>query len=161
MMRVLGNHRVYFISALTSLIRPRHWVSRWIAAMARSSDTVRLKAVHASPWSLVGMPGRSGEELLWLVIQAAGVGIFETDLKLRRMRFSPELCELLGLPVGQKWQSRKRWGFSMNATGRGCEPAPKLPSMPPTKDAGAESIACGARTARSDGCLFAGRGFTG
>src|SRR5215831_587582 len=111
MMRVLGNHRVYFISALTSLIRPRHWVSRWIAAMARSSDTVRLKAVHASPWSLVGMPGRSGEELLWLVIQAAGVGIFETDLKLRRMRFSPELCELLGLPVGAEVAIEEALGF--------------------------------------------------
>ena len=46
--------------------------------MARSTDTVHLKPVRALPWSLIGMPGRSGEDLLWLVIQAAGVGLFET-----------------------------------------------------------------------------------
>src|SRR5262245_15608189 len=68
--------------------------------MTRLPKGVHLKSVCASPWSLVGTPGQSGEELLWLVIQAAGVGIFETDLKLRRTRFSPELCELLGLPHG-------------------------------------------------------------
>ena len=68
--------------------------------MTRSPKRGHLKSVRASPWSLVGTPGQSGEELLWLVIQAAGVGIFETDLYRRRTRFSPELCELLGLPVG-------------------------------------------------------------
>jgi PAS domain S-box-containing protein len=79
--------------------------------MARSSDTVRLKAVHASPWSFVGMPGRSGEELIWLVIRAAGVGIFETDLKQQKTRFSPELCELLGLPVGTEMAIEEALGF--------------------------------------------------
>jgi len=68
--------------------------------MTRSPKRVHLKSVRASPWSLVGTPGQSGEELLWLVIQAAGVGIFETDLNRKQMRLSPELCELLGLPVG-------------------------------------------------------------
>ena len=55
-------------------------------------DTLHLKPVRALPWSLIGMPGRSGEELLWRVIKAVGIGIFETDLNRRRTRFSPELA---------------------------------------------------------------------
>src|SRR5262249_13910123 len=42
-------------------------------------------------------------------LQAARVGIFETDLKLRRTRFSPELCELLGLPIGTEMASDEAW----------------------------------------------------
>jgi PAS domain S-box-containing protein len=77
--------------------------------VARSSDTIHLKSVRAARWSLVGMPGQSGEELLWLVIQAAGVGIFETDLKRQRTRFSQELCELLGLPSGTEMATEEAW----------------------------------------------------
>ena len=64
--------------------------------MARSRDTVHLKPVRALRWSLIGMPGRSGEELLWLVIKAVGIGIFETDLNRRRTRFSPQLVPPAG-----------------------------------------------------------------
>jgi PAS domain S-box-containing protein len=47
--------------------------------------------------------------LLRLALQAAGVGIFESDLKLQRTRFSPELCELLGLPIGREMGSEEAW----------------------------------------------------
>jgi PAS domain S-box-containing protein len=38
------------------------------------------------------------EEFLRLAIRVAGIGMLDTDLKRRRSRFSPELCEILGLP---------------------------------------------------------------
>ena len=44
-------------------------------------------------------PGES-HELLNLAIQVGGMGIFETDFESDRSRFSPELCAILGLPVG-------------------------------------------------------------
>ena len=40
------------------------------------------------------------DELLRLAVQVGGVGIFQTDFERDRTRFSPELCSLLGLPVG-------------------------------------------------------------
>jgi PAS domain S-box-containing protein len=40
------------------------------------------------------------DELLRLAIQVGGIGIFETDFEQDRSRFSPELCAILGLPVG-------------------------------------------------------------
>ena len=39
-------------------------------------------------------------ELLRLAVQVGGIGIFDTDLERKRTRFSPELCVILGLPVG-------------------------------------------------------------
>jgi len=39
-------------------------------------------------------------ELLQLAVRVGGIGIFESDLEQRRTRFSPELCSILGLPVG-------------------------------------------------------------
>jgi len=41
-----------------------------------------------------------GLELLQLAVRVGGIGIFESDLEQRRTRFSPELCSILGLPVG-------------------------------------------------------------
>jgi PAS domain S-box-containing protein len=38
--------------------------------------------------------------LLPLAVEVGGIGIFETDLEEGRTRFSPELCAILGLPVG-------------------------------------------------------------
>jgi PAS domain-containing protein len=32
--------------------------------------------------------------------QVGGIGIYETDLEQGRTRFSPQLCAILGLPVG-------------------------------------------------------------
>jgi PAS domain S-box-containing protein len=40
------------------------------------------------------------DELLRLAVQVGGVGIYQTDLECDRTRFSPELCRILGLPVG-------------------------------------------------------------
>ena len=39
-------------------------------------------------------------ELLQLAVRVGGIGIFESDLEQRRTRFLPELCSILGLPVG-------------------------------------------------------------
>jgi PAS domain S-box-containing protein len=40
------------------------------------------------------------DELLRLAIQVGGIGIFESDLRRKRTRLSPELCAILGMPVG-------------------------------------------------------------
>jgi PAS domain-containing protein len=51
------------------------------------------------------------DELLRLAIRVGGVGIFETDLERGRTRFSPELCAMLGLPVGTEMASEQAWQF--------------------------------------------------
>src|SRR6516165_9420228 len=40
------------------------------------------------------------ELLLQLAVEVGSIGVFETDLRRKRTRFSPELCAILGLPVG-------------------------------------------------------------
>jgi PAS domain S-box-containing protein len=85
------------------------WFRERGASMAISHTTAQLQALRIPLWSLVGIPGYGSEELLRLALQAARVGIFETDLKLQRTRFSPELCELLGLPVGSEMESEEAW----------------------------------------------------
>jgi PAS domain S-box-containing protein len=40
------------------------------------------------------------DELLRLAVRAGRIGIFESDLERMRTWFSPELCSLLGLPIG-------------------------------------------------------------
>lgn len=40
------------------------------------------------------------DELLRLAVQVSGIGIFQTDFDRNWTRFSPELCAILGLPVG-------------------------------------------------------------
>ena len=40
------------------------------------------------------------DEVLRLVLQVGGIGIYDTDLEQGRTRFSPELCHILGLPAG-------------------------------------------------------------
>ena len=42
----------------------------------------------------------SDEIILPLAIEVGRIGIFETDLERKRTRISPELCSLLGLPIG-------------------------------------------------------------
>ena len=51
------------------------------------------------------------DELLRLAIRVGGIGIFETDLERGRTRFSPELCAMLGLPVGTEMASEQAWKF--------------------------------------------------
>jgi PAS domain S-box-containing protein len=43
---------------------------------------------------------KESDELLRLAIRVGGIGIYETDFERDRTRFSPELCGILGLPVG-------------------------------------------------------------
>src|SRR6476620_2293454 len=50
-------------------------------------------------------------ELLSLAVRVAGIGIFETDLKKRRTRFSPELCDLLLLPRDTEVPYERAWEF--------------------------------------------------
>ena len=47
-----------------------------------------------------GEDARERDELLRLAIQVGGIGIYQTDFERDRTRFSPELCSILGLPVG-------------------------------------------------------------
>jgi PAS domain S-box-containing protein len=42
----------------------------------------------------------SDETILPLALEVGSIGIFETDLDRKCTRFSPELCSLLGLPIG-------------------------------------------------------------
>src|SRR4051812_19021382 len=61
------------------------------AAPGGMSADVRAR----DPWAF----DRS-DELLSLAVRVGGIGIFDTDLERKRTRFSPELCTILGLPVG-------------------------------------------------------------
>ena len=47
-----------------------------------------------------GEGAREVDELLRLAVQVGGIGIFQTDFERDRTRFSPELCRILGIPVG-------------------------------------------------------------
>lgn len=59
-----------------------------------------LGARHASePASEPDGDART-DELLRLAVQVGGIGIYESDLEHNRTRFSPELCAILGLPLG-------------------------------------------------------------
>ncbi len=49
------------------------------------------------------------ELLLPLAVEVGGIGIFETDLERKRTRFSPELCTILGLPVGTEMPYAEAW----------------------------------------------------
>jgi len=48
-------------------------------------------------------------ELLRVAVQAGGIGVFVTDFKRRRTYFSPELCTILGLPVGASMPYEEAW----------------------------------------------------
>ena len=38
--------------------------------------------------------------MLPLALEVGGIGVYEADLQHKGVRFSPELCIILGLPVG-------------------------------------------------------------
>jgi PAS domain S-box-containing protein len=48
-------------------------------------------------------------ELLPLAIEVGGIGIYETDLRVGRTRFSPELCTMLGIPTGTEMPYEQAW----------------------------------------------------
>ena len=49
----------------------------------------------------VWLPNES-DELLRLAVQVGGIGIYDSDIEHNRTRFSPELCDILGLPPGSE-----------------------------------------------------------
>lgn len=51
-------------------------------------------------WAPIG-----SDELLRLAVQVGGIGVYDTDFVRNRTRFSPELCKILGLPVGTEMTS--------------------------------------------------------
>jgi PAS domain-containing protein len=57
------------------------------------SEPISLRARQV--WAI-----NESAELLGLAVQVGGIGIFESDLEGRQTHFSPELCTILGLPVG-------------------------------------------------------------
>ena len=58
--------------------------------------------IIAAPGPSRVRPGRpsSDEVILPLAVEVGRIGIFQTDFGRKRTRFSPELCGLLGLPIG-------------------------------------------------------------
>lgn len=55
----------------------------------------------AARWHPRAEPVRNETDaLLPLAVEVGGIGIYESDLQRNRTRFSPELCNILGLPVG-------------------------------------------------------------
>lgn len=49
--------------------------------------------------------------LLPLAVEAGSIGIFESDLERQRTRFSPELCDILGLPIGTETSYEEAFGL--------------------------------------------------
>src|SRR5262245_13445152 len=95
----------------------------WLSLVSRGSTTARVSgepsadATLRPETSMASTPGRrpesstterlsgvwvpdASDELLRLAIQVGGIGIYETDFDQNRARFSPELCDILGLPGG-------------------------------------------------------------
>jgi PAS domain S-box-containing protein len=48
-------------------------------------------------------------QLLPLAIEVGGIGIYETDLREGKTRFSPELCTMLGIPTGTEMPYEQAW----------------------------------------------------
>ena len=62
---------------------------------ARPAPSERAAALASSICA-----SNESDELLRLAVQVGGIGIYDTDFELNRTRFSPELCAILGLPIG-------------------------------------------------------------
>jgi PAS domain S-box-containing protein len=60
------------------------------------------RSVPAGARAHVVWAPNASDELLRLAVQVGGIGIYETDFEQNRARFSPELCDILGLPVGME-----------------------------------------------------------
>src|SRR5262245_8385882 len=63
-------------------------------------DMHQKKARERQPKASWPRAPRVRDELLQLAIDVGAIGIYESDFELNRTRFSPELCTILGLPVG-------------------------------------------------------------
>jgi len=71
---------------------------------------MKLSLLHPAGRRTASRPPSQGatDELLQLA-RVAGIGSFVSDLEKKRTQFSPELCELLGLPVGTKMPYEEGW----------------------------------------------------
>jgi PAS domain S-box-containing protein len=65
----------------------------------RAAATSAAAQTGSAPAHAIWAPDAS-DELLRLAVQVGGIGIYETDFGQNRARFSPELCDILGLPAG-------------------------------------------------------------
>ena len=73
----------------------RRWTNARVSPAADELQYQRTEAGSAQP-----SPIERSDELLRLAVQVGGIGIYETDFDENRARFSPELCDILGLPAG-------------------------------------------------------------
>ncbi len=73
----------------------RRWTNARVSPAADELQHQRTEAGSAQPSSI-----ERSDELLRLAVQVGGIGIYETDFDENRARFSPELCDILGLPAG-------------------------------------------------------------
>jgi PAS domain S-box-containing protein len=78
--------------------------------MKRSRTLVSLakRRASAAPGSNVRW-GRAGDDsigVLPLALEVGGIGVYEADLQHEGVRFSPELCNILGLPAGAEMSYR-------------------------------------------------------
>jgi PAS domain S-box-containing protein len=69
--------------------------NRRLQTSSHARPARRERAAARTIWA----PNES-DELLRLAVQVGGIGIYETDFEQDRTRFSPELCNILGLPAG-------------------------------------------------------------
>jgi PAS domain S-box-containing protein len=67
--------------------------------LADERAIAHLKDAQNQAWSVQESLGAS-EERLRLATQGAGIGVFDADILANRSVWSPELCSLLGVPVG-------------------------------------------------------------
>jgi PAS domain S-box-containing protein len=68
-----------------------------VTHVGRGQPPVSKTGIAGAP--IIWTPNES-DELLRLAIQVGNIGLYDTDLERKRTRFSPELCAILGLPVG-------------------------------------------------------------
>ena len=66
-----------------------------LGSHVRRRRSVAAVARHRSRPSI-----ERSELLLRLAVELGRIGIFVTDLERKRTRLSPELCDILGLPIG-------------------------------------------------------------
>src|SRR5262245_12031425 len=77
----------------------------------KAGGRMPLSLVPTTGWPDPGFDANRTHKLLGLAIRVAGIGIVESNLKKKRTRFSPELCDLLRTPRGTEMPYEKAWEF--------------------------------------------------
>jgi PAS domain S-box-containing protein len=90
--------------------------ARAVAKAVSAARTVSIKPREFRDGTKVRLTSATGpsradrtHELLPLAIEVGGIGIYETDLREGRTRFSPELCTMLGIPTGSEMAYEQAW----------------------------------------------------